>query len=198
MKNNYKNNLNKAARTTTVDTWLAIIHFIRRSSKSFKSPFVATSLLKASSNTSFNESVCAWACFSGTPASIRRLAYFKVSKVIMLMVKLSCLTLRVLYHKSKKLFYALLTAILLTSTTQALVVTDPTSYGYYVEQLKTYSKQLTEAKNLGKSTDGIIAGSQEIFDFANSIEGNFKKELATYNDYRNLLSVLQRKKLDSY
>ena len=216
MKNNYENNLNKVARTTTVDTWLAIIHLIRRISKSLislvrtvvvanksfftsiKSDLVANSPFSVSSKASCKITTCSFACDSSTPLATKRSTYPIASKVIALIRLFINLTKRTLYHKTKKQLNTLFAVLLLSlfSTTQAIVVTDPTSYGYYVEQLKSFSQQLKEAKNLGRDIDSIVSSSQEIFGFANDIEGNFKTELQAYNSYRNSLSPLQRKKLD--
>ena len=203
MKNNYKNNLNKAVKTTTMDTWLAIIHLIRRVSielilisKSFKSLFVATSLLKTSSSTSFNESVCTCACSSDMPASIKRLAYFKVSKVITLIIKLNNIMTKSLYHKTKKQLYTLVIALLLSSTTWAFVVTDPTSYGYYVEQLKTAVKQVEGIKQVSSELDKIVADGREVFNFSTQIQSTLGDELKAYQKYRDTLTPFQKKQLD--
>ncbi len=215
MKNNYENNLNKVAKITTVDIWLAIIHLIRRISKSLislvkvvvvasksfftsiKSDLVANSPFSVSSKASCKITTCSFACDSLTPLATKRSTYPIALNVIALIIKSNCLTLKSLYQKSKKLFNALFATVLLTSTAQAnVVVTDPTSYGYYVEQLKTSSEQLKADKNLGRDIDSIVASSKEVFGFASDIESNFKKELEVYNNYRNSLSPLQRKKLD--
>ena len=187
-----------------MDTWLAIIHLIIRVSialilisKTFKDGFVvATSLLKTSSSTSFNESVCTCACSSDMPASIKRLAYFKVSKVITLIIKLNNIMTKSLYHKTKKQLYTLVIALLLSSTTWAFVVTDPTSYGYYVEQLKTAVKQVEAITRVSSELDKIVADGREVFNFSTQIQSTLGDELKAYQKYRDTLTPFQKKQLD--
>lgn len=76
------------------------------------------------------------------------------------------------------------------------IVSDPGSYGYYVDQLKSMAQQLEKFNELNAKTDEILSDSQEAFDFSQKIQGKFKNELDIYNNYRSTLDKLQRKKLD--
>lgn len=76
------------------------------------------------------------------------------------------------------------------------IVSDPGSYGYYVDQLKSMAQQLEKFNELNAKTDEILSDSQEVFDFSQKIQGKFKNELDIYNNYRSTLDKLQRKKLD--
>ena len=202
MKNNYKNNLNKAVKTTTVDTWLAIIHLIRRSPITpmsiFKSliscfnasisVFVALVLLTKSAFAALITSDTALACSLGIPDFVSCSTNSKVSKVNVVIVSL--------YHKTKKQLYTLVIALLLSSTTWAFVVTDPTSYGYYVEQLKTAVKQVEAITRVSSELDKIVADGREVFNFSTQIQSTLGDELKAYQKYRDTLTPFQKKQLD--
>ena len=76
------------------------------------------------------------------------------------------------------------------------IVSDPGSYGYYVEQLKSMSDQLEQFNEINEKTDQILNDAHEIFNFSKGVQNKFKDEQAIYNTYRNTLNGLQRKKLD--
>ena len=103
--------------------------------------------------------------------------------------------------KLKTQLLSTLLGIIISSNTYAVfgigdIVSDPSSYGYYVEQLKSAADQLESLNTLTSGVDDILADTRELFDFTSLIKDKFKDELAIYNTYRNGLNGLQRKKLD--
>ena len=104
----------------------------------------------------------------------------------------------------KKLKTIILIALLtMLTNAQAILVSDPTSYSYYVEQLRSAKEQidfvknqLDEAKKLGNSFDFFTKELRENFDFAKGITGSLQEKLATFEKYRRALSSKDGASLD--
>lgn len=94
-------------------------------------------------------------------------------------------------------------SISINTTTQAILVSDPTSYSYYIKQIKKSIEQgqtlkgtLSEAQHLSGAFDGFMADLRSKFDFVGNIQKNLKSQLSTYENYKRSLSISQKKKLD--
>ena len=82
-------------------------------------------------------------------------------------------------------------------------VSDPRSYGYYVEQLKEAAKQLKEmqkqvkeSQKLNTSFDSYLDDLREQFDFTGNIKKSLDKQLKEYERYTRSLSKKSKYALD--
>lgn len=93
--------------------------------------------------------------------------------------------------------------VFIGTSANAIVVSDPTSYGYYIEQLKSATKQiqeaqkqLTEAKRLNTSFDKYMEDLKTSFDFVGKTQNMLKSELKAFDDYKSGLTAKQQQALN--
>ena len=96
-----------------------------------------------------------------------------------------------------------LTLGVVSTSAHALVVSDPTSYSYYVEQLKNGVKQLEniqgtldQTTRLSNSFDGYMNDLRSQFDFVSNIQRSLNGELSSFEAYKRSLSYSAKKSLD--
>ena len=92
----------------------------------------------------------------------------------------------------------------------SLIVSDPSSYGYYVEQLQSAAKELTEmknavnqAKNLNTSFDGYMRDLRQEFNLADTLKRTLGADIKNFDQYASGLSSksrhnLKHSKYDNY
>jgi hypothetical protein len=100
--------------------------------------------------------------------------------------------------KTTKLYIVL--SFFLTINTHALVVSDPTSYSYYVEQLKKFTQQIELAKktlneNMQLTTDFQKYADElrQQYNFADNIIGDLEQQFTSFEKYKNSLTPKQLK-----
>lgn len=99
------------------------------------------------------------------------------------------------------------TAIALSLNTHSLfggnIVTDPSSYGYYVEQLQAAAQELTEIKNavdqaktLNTSFDGYMSDLHQQFNLAGTLKTTLGVDITDFDKYASGLSSKSRHNLN--
>lgn len=85
----------------------------------------------------------------------------------------------------------------------SIVVTDPSSYGYYIQQLKAGAKELqevkaavNEAKTLNTSFDGYMNDLRKKFDLAGALKQTLGVDIKNYDKYASGLSKKSKFNLD--
>ena len=83
--------------------------------------------------------------------------------------------------------------------THSLIVSDPSSYGYYVEQLQSAAKELTEMKNavnqaktLNISFDGYMSDLRQEFNLADTLKRTLGADIKNFDKYASGLSSKSR------
>jgi hypothetical protein len=86
--------------------------------------------------------------------------------------------------------------------THSLIVSDPSSYGYYVEQLQSAAKELTEMKNsvnqaktLNISFDGYMRDLRQEFNLASTLNRTLGVDIRNFDKYASGLSSKSRHNL---
>jgi hypothetical protein len=86
--------------------------------------------------------------------------------------------------------------------THSLIVSDPSSYGYYVEQLQSAAKELTEMKNsvnqaktLNTSFDGYMRDLRQEFNLASTLNRTLGVDIKNFDQYASGLSSKSRHNL---
>lgn len=94
------------------------------------------------------------------------------------------------------------TTIALSLGTHSLIVSDPSSYGYYVEQLQSAAKELTEMKNsvnqaktLNISFDGYMRDLRQEFNLADTLKRTLGVDIKNFDQYASGLSSKSRHNL---
>lgn len=94
------------------------------------------------------------------------------------------------------------TTIALSLGTHSLIVSDPSSYGYYVEQLQSAAKELTEMKNavnqaktLNTSFDGYMNDLHQKFNLADTLKRTLGADIKNFDQYASGLSSKSRHNL---
>lgn len=105
--------------------------------------------------------------------------------------------------KTKTLALLCFFGLIVPTSSYAIIVSDPTSYSYYVQQLKKSVEQinmaktsLDQAQHLNQSFDGYMRDLRTNFDFVGNIKNSLSAELGSFENYKRSLSSSQLKSLD--